>query len=112
MLYARELASQSPVLTLLLSCALVVPVREVGALERIPLEVIHLPLIGDLAVGVVVPGEFVTLLADADHVVGWPYESVPFGTVGADSDCEARLGADSFAACSRPAGPTHVTFFR
>ena len=48
LLYARELASQAPVLALLLSCALAVPVSEICALEWISPDVIHLPLIGTL----------------------------------------------------------------
>src|SRR5580693_10052653 len=64
-----ELALQPLVLPLLLGSTPVVPVRKVGALERVPLEVIHLPLGRHLPVSVVVPGDLVAVLADADDVV-------------------------------------------
>ena len=69
LLDAGELAPEPPVLALLLGSALVALVGEVRALERVGLEVVHLPLVGHLAVGVVVAGELVALLADADDVV-------------------------------------------
>src|ERR1700733_1465896 len=64
-----ELALQPLVLPLLLGSTPVVLVRQVGALERIPLQVIHLPLGRPLPVGVVVPGDLAAVLADADDVV-------------------------------------------
>jgi hypothetical protein len=54
----------------------VVLVGEADALERVALQVVHLPLVGHLAFDVVVAGELVAVLADADDVVRrlrvWP----------------------------------------
>ena len=65
-----QLPSQPLVFALLGGCALVVPIGQVRTLERIGLEVVHLPLIGHCAVGVVVAGELVAPFTDADNMVG------------------------------------------
>src|SRR6202042_1643659 len=66
---AGQLAPEPLVLALLLGGAPVTPVGEIRALQRVGRQVIHLPLVRPMAVGVVVPGDLVAVLTDADDVV-------------------------------------------
>src|SRR6202008_315053 len=69
LLDAGELAAQPLVLALLLGRPLHAFVGEVALLQRVRLQVVHLPLRRHVAVHVVVARELPALLADADDVV-------------------------------------------
>src|SRR5919108_5836227 len=69
LLDSRQLALEAAVLLFLCRRALVSLVREVLALERVALEVIHLPLAGDSSLDVVVLGDLPAALAQAHDVL-------------------------------------------
>jgi len=68
--FAFEPALEPLELPGLLGCLHVALVRQVRLLERVALEVVHLPLGGNLAVDVVVLRELPPRLADGGDVVG------------------------------------------